>query len=97
SGDITIQNSEMQDLVLNITSGNVNVVDVLLSNLDFNVTSGDVKIKLITEIETYKLDINTISGDVYFKGTKINGGLTNFSGNGLIKIRTTSGDVRILA
>jgi len=97
SGNINMFDSTMEDLIVNVTSGNVNLTDVDLENFDCNVTSGNVKIKLTRDVETYKLDISTTSGDVYFKGTKINGGLTNLSGTGLLKVRTTSGDVRLLA
>lgn len=95
SGDVSITNCEFPSLKVELISGNININDVIVNNLNLSTVSGDVNVTLEAIMDDYKLDVSSVSGSIYYKGTKISGGLFDPSGSKSLKIRSTSGTIRL--
>lgn len=95
SGHIDINEGIIDSIEVYASSGNVDIIDVECDDIDVVLSSGKTKIKLIGNVDDYKIDARTSSGSIYYQGNKIKGSIYDPSGSKSIKVRCSSGNIEI--
>ncbi len=102
SGDVTIPELSLEDFFVKTVSGDVKLEQLQARNFNFGSTSGDITLRLPKESE-FALSAKTISGDIEcdfpltlqskIRKNRLNGFVV--SDINTLKLKTTSGDIRI--
>ena len=97
SGDIyTDVNFELDDYVINTSSGDVNVEEIYAETILIKTSSGDVCAEVLSgqgKIATQSGEVNILSGTSDMEISTSSGDVQLDDGNGSIKVDTQSGDV----
>lgn len=95
SGNIKLYNIKANQLIGGASSGNVELNQVDVLDIELRVTSGNISVDVIDQIDNYRIEASVVSGDIYYKGSKIKGRFTTSTGERKIKVNTTSGNIRL--
>lgn len=95
SGNIIVNTSKLSSIDVRTSSGNVHIIDSESDNIDLQLSSGNVKVILKGNVSDYRIDASVSSGNIYYQGKRIEGGLYTPTGSKAIKIRISSGNIEL--
>ena len=95
SGSIKISESNVGSVTIDTSSGNVDLMNIEINDADIDLSSGNAKLKIIGQESEFKTDAKTSSGSIYYQGKRIAGSIYDPDGNKSLKVRCSSGNIRI--
>lgn len=94
SGDISIENSNLNNCTFVTTSGDIEFDGQLTGNNKLETTSGDLSVEHINNVS---VTASTLSGDIELGEEELMGSVTSVIGtnNATLTLNTTSGDIEV--